>query len=109
MDDLSTSKQERPASEASIRRALDAIDKSELKGRVLNACVIAGALAVAVWFDLAARNSNTPAVEMTIRAVAILVAMLTLIAVKLLNRMNKNTQTILRAIAEIDSKTRRQP
>lgn len=94
-------------SEASIHEALDAVDRSEVKSRVLIAFVIAGVIALAIWFDAAVRNSVAPNNAIIIRAVAVIVAMVTLIAVRLRNEMTKNTQAILRAIAELDSKSRR--
>jgi hypothetical protein len=107
MNTTPAGKPEQPKPEASIRDALDAVDRSALKGRLLIAFVIAGAIALAVWFDLAARNSVAPTNAVIIRAVAIIVAMLTLATLRLRNEMSKNTRAILRAIADLHSNTTR--
>jgi hypothetical protein len=90
-----------------MRRALDAVDKAQRRDRLLLALVVVGVAAAAVWFDLAARRTMASSTEILVRAVAVLVAMLTLITVRLSNTMNRNTQNILRAISELDSKLRR--
>ncbi len=107
MNKTPSGKSEQPKPEASVRDALDAVDRSELKGRVLIAFVIAGTIALAIWFDVAIRNSVAPTNAILIRAVAMIVAMLTLATVRLRNEMSKNTRAILRAIAEIDSSTKK--
>jgi hypothetical protein len=106
MNNTPSGKSEQPKSTASVREALDAVDRSELKGRLLLAFVIAGAIALAIWFDLAVRTSVAPTNTIITRAVAMIVVMLALATVRLRNEMSKNTRTILRAIAEIDSTKR---
>lgn len=94
-------------SEASIRRALDAVDRSEVKSRLLIGLVIVGVVALAIWLDAGLRSSAVPDKATISRAVAVIVAMVALATLKLRNQMTKNTQAILRAIAELDSKSRR--
>lgn len=93
--------------ESSIRQALDAVDKAQRRDRLLLGLVIVGAVAAAIWFDQMVRNSTAASAEILAGAVGVLVAMLTLITVKLRNIMNKNTRSILRAIGELDSKLKR--
>jgi hypothetical protein len=94
-------------SEASIREALDAVDRSEVKKRVLIALFIGGVIAEAIWLGAALRKSAAPHNAIIIRAVALIVSIQTVAAVKVGNEINKNTRTILQAILGSDSKSKR--
>ena len=90
-----------------IREALDAVDPSEVKNRVLIALAIGGGIEVAIWFDAGLRKSAASNNAIIIRAAPIILSTLTVTAVKLRNEMKRNTRTILRAIAEFDFKSMR--
>jgi|SRR5580692_9311598 hypothetical protein len=107
MSDSPFGKPAHPQSKGSISQALDAVDKSQARSRLFIGFVVVGVLATAIWFDFAIRNSVASTTEIIVRAVGVVAAMLALITVSLRNAMNKNTQTILRAIAETDSKLKR--
>jgi hypothetical protein len=106
MSDYPSDKFEHQA-QVSIQKALDAVDRSAMRNRALTISVIVGVVALAIYFDSAVRSHTASTTTVVVRGVAILAALLSLIAVRLQNTMNKNTQAILRVIAELDSKLKR--
>lgn len=108
MGDSLSEKTEQTPPEIAISRVLDAVDRSAMRNRVLTASVALGVVALAIYFDFAARSSIVSPTTVIVRGVAIIAALLALIAVRLQNTMNKNTQAILRVIADLDSKLKRQ-
>lgn len=83
-----------------LKAALDAVDRSETRHRVLLGLVIAGCMGLAFWFDYSLKSSTTPLATVAERGVALIVAVVVLVAVRIQQTMRRNTQIILRAIAE---------
>lgn len=87
-----------------LRATLDAVDRLEFRYRALMAVVIAGCIGLAIWFDRSLQNSTAPSTAALERGVALIVALMVLLAVRLQQSMKKQTQLILRAIAELGRK-----
>jgi hypothetical protein len=83
MNTIPSLKLEEARSEASVREALDAVDRSEVKHRVLIAAVILGVIPVALWLDAALWKSPATNNAINIRTVAVIVAMLTVATMKI--------------------------
>ena len=97
----------RARSETSLYESLDAVDRSEWKHRVLIALMIGLGIEVTMWFDGTLRKPAASNHAMMIGTAPVVVATITLATIKLRNEMSKNTQTILRAIAKLNSKSKR--
>jgi hypothetical protein len=87
-----------------LRATLDAIDRSEVRHRALLGLVIAGCVGLAIWFDYSLQSSTTPLATVVERGVVLIVAIVALVAVRVQQTMRRNTQMILRAIAELGRK-----
>lgn len=83
-----------------LRETLDAVDRSEMRHRALLGLVVAGCVGLAIWFDYSLHSSTTPLATVVERGVALIVAMVVLVAVRVQQTMRRNTQMILRAIAK---------
>jgi hypothetical protein len=87
-----------------LSKTLDAVDRSEMRHRVLLYLVTSGCVGLAIWFDRSLQGSTMPLATVLERGVALLVAVIVLIAVRIQQTMRRHTQMILRAIAELGRK-----
>jgi len=87
-----------------LRKTLDAVDRSELRHKVLLSLVVAGCVGLAIWLDHALQSSVTPLAVLLERGIALIVAILALVALRLQQITRRQTQMILRAIAELGRK-----
>jgi hypothetical protein len=87
-----------------LGQTLKAIDRSQMRHRALLYLVIAGCVSLAIWFDRSLQNPATPLSTVIERGVALIIVMVVLVAVRIQQVMRRNTQMILRAIAELGRK-----